>query len=301
MKRTLIAAACIGAFSMAGGAQAGLVVTPTADGETLVNTIIGTGVTVTPGSINYIGVGISDTNYDPRVSQAGTFTGGLSAGIGIDEGIILTSGSALLAPGPNDNDGASAELGTAGDVDLSNESGEITNDANVLEFMFETDTSDLFFNFVFASEEYNEYVFDFNDPFAFFLDGVNIALVPGTTDVVSVDNVNCGNPYNPPLGGNNCDKYNNNDLDDGGPFFDIQYDGFTNVFTATAVGLDPGPHRIKLVIADAGDTALDSAVFIEAGTFSGEPPTPNPAPGTALLIAAGLGLAGAVRRGRRKH
>lgn len=114
MKRTLIAAACIAAFSMAGGAQAGLVVTATADGETLVNTIIGAGVTVTPGSINYIGVGISDTNYDPRVSQAGTFTGGLSAGIGIDEGIILTSGSALLAPGPNDNDGASAEVGNGG-------------------------------------------------------------------------------------------------------------------------------------------------------------------------------------------
>ena len=62
-----------------------------------------------------------------------------------------------------------------------------------------------------------------------------------------------------------------------------------------------GEHIIKLVIADAGDTALDSAVFIEAGTFSGEPPEPVPAPGTALLLAAGLGLAGAVRRGRRKH
>jgi hypothetical protein len=303
MKRTLIAAACIAAFSMAGGAQAGLVVTPTANGETLVNTIIGTGVTVTPGSVNYIGV----------ATQAGTFTGGLSAGIGIDEGIILTSGDALLAPGPNDFDDASGSLGTAGDADLDGLLAGLTttNDANVLTFMFTTDvTTNLSFKFVFASEEYNEYVDPvlneitgeleyYFDPMGFFLDGTNIGLVPGTSDLVSVPTVHCGNPYTPPSGGKNCDQFVNNSREQGVPTpFDIEYDGFTNVFTATKLGLAPGTHVIKLAVADAQDAVFDSAVFIETGSFSA---TPVPAPATFLLVAAGLGLAGAARRHRREH
>lgn len=286
MKRSVIAAACITAFAASGNAQA-LLITPTTDGNTLANTILGSGVSIVSGSINYIG----------EPNQGGTFSEGIASGLGIEEGIILTTGDATLAPGPNSDDGASAGLGTAGDSDLDTESGESTNDANILEFDFITSTSDLFFNFVFASEEYNEYIDDFNDPFAFFLNGVNIALVPGTSNVVSVDNVNCGNPFDASgATGDNCGLFNNNDPSDGGPFFDIEYDGFTDVFTASASGLGSGVNSIKLVIGDAGDTSLDSAVFIAANTFSGENPTsPVPAPPTALLLLAGLGAAGALR------
>ncbi len=54
---------------------------------------------------------------------------------------------------------------------------------------------DLFFEFVFSSEEYNEFVNSgFNDVFAFFVDGENIGFVPGTFDPVSIDTVNGGNP-----------------------------------------------------------------------------------------------------------
>ena len=78
--------------------------------------------------------------------------------------------------------------------------GFFTNDACVLEFEFSCDTEPEGFSFkyVFGSEEYNEYVdTTFNDVFGFFLDGENIALIPGTPTPVSINNVNCGNPFNP--------------------------------------------------------------------------------------------------------
>ena len=117
---------------------------------------------------------------------------------------------------------------------------------------------------VFGSDEYNEYVgASFNDVFGFFLDGVNIALIPGSTTPVSINNVN--QSQNAQLFKNNSP----NDLSVPTPF-GIEADGFTVVLTATA-DISPGQHHIKLAIADAGDTAVDSWVFLADQSFvSGE-------------------------------
>ena len=204
------------------------------------------------------------------------FVGGLAAGIGIESGIILTSGDANLALPPNTSDGITADNNLPGDPDLTallqagDVAGDNTHDAAVLAFTFSTKGGNLFFNFVFASDEYNEFTnSQFNDVFGFFLDGANIALIPGTTTPVAINNVNGGNP----LGTNasNSHLFNNNDPSDGGPFFDIQYDGFTSVFTAQAFNVGRGTHTIKLAIADTSDYVLDSAVFIQAGSFSDKP------------------------------
>ncbi|BAU62856.1 hypothetical protein STA3757_02070 [Stanieria sp. NIES-3757] len=280
--KTTIALTILGLGLASGSAQA-LTITPTNNGTDLVNTILGSGITVNPGSINYTGAN----------GASGIFTGGLSSGIGINNGIILTTGKAVDAIGPNNSDGTSTGNGLPGDADLNALIPQSTLDATVLEFEFESTGGDLFFNYVFASEEYNEFVnTSFNDVFAFFLDGVNIALIPGTTTPVSINNVNGGNPF-----GNNASNpqfFNNNDLSDGGPFFNIAYDGFTTVFTAQALGLSAGTHKMKLAIADAGDSALDSAVFIQAGSFSDTNPdpktTPEPASVLGLLAIGGLGL-----------
>jgi hypothetical protein len=290
LKHFLISGAALAVS--AGTAHAGLVVTPTDDASTLLSSILGSGITIV-GSPTYIGA----------TSQSGTFTGGTDSGVGlgIDTGIILTSGDATLAEGPNDDDGSSLETGTAGDADLTAQIGETTNDAAALEFNFQfgdgSAGGDLFFQYVFASEEYNEFVNSFNDPFALLVDGVNIAKAPdGKT--VSVDNVNCGNPY--AGSGPNCSYFNNNDRDDGGPFFNIGYDGFTDVFTAQALGLGAGTHTMKFVIADAVDEQLDSAVFIKGGSFSDTPtPTGVPEPATLTLMAAGLIGIGTLKRRRR--
>jgi len=48
----------------------------------------------------------------------------------------------------------------------------------------------------------------------------------------------------------------------------MSFDGRTAVFTAMSPVIPGETYTIKLVIADASDTALDSGVFIEAGSFN---------------------------------
>lgn len=274
------------------GSAFGLAVTPTDDGTMLVNTIVGSGITIVPGSISYIGT----------TGQAGTFTNGLASGMGINSGILLTTGSAAGAVGPNNVDGFTAVTGTGGNATLDTLllSNFTTHDQNVLEFRFTTAGGNLFFNYVFASEEYNEFVnSDFNDVLGFFLDGVNIAFIPGTTIPVAINNVNGGNPLG--IDASFPQYFNNNDPDDGGPFYNLQYDGFTDVFTAIALGLAPGEHTIMLAIADAADEALDSVFFIQAGSFSDVPTNPAvPEPSTFILLGAGLAGFVALRKRIRK-
>ncbi len=265
-------------------ARGGVNVVTSSDPDALVNDILGSGVTVVPGTTSYVGA----------ANAAGFFGNGVASGIGIESGIILTSGDASLAQGANDSDNTTGANGVPGDTDLSAITGASTYDASALEFDFSSTGGDLFFNYVFASEEYNEYTnSSFNDVFAFLLDGSNIALIPGTMTPVSINNVNGGNPLG--MNASHPEFFHNNDLTDGGPFFDFEYDGFTDVFTAAALGLAPGTHHIKLAIADTSDSILDSAVFIQGGTFSDIPTPPDavvPVPPALLLGLLGLGAAG---------
>ena len=97
---------------------------------------------------------------------------------------------------------------------------------------------------------------------------LNLAKVPGTDDEVSVFNVR-DEAYN-----DWCDSVNPEWFDmyygDGGqpPLSDpINIIGYTKVMTAAAEVIPGELYHIKLVIADALDDALDSAVFIGEGTF----------------------------------
>ena len=84
-------------------------------------------------------------------------------------------------------------LGTSGDADLNLlTSGVDAYDATVLQFDVTAKfNGQLSFTYVFGSEEYNQYVASpFNDVFAFYIDGTNVATIGA--DPVSIHDVNLG-------------------------------------------------------------------------------------------------------------
>ncbi|MCB9191661.1 MAG: choice-of-anchor L domain-containing protein, partial [Flavobacteriales bacterium] len=227
-----------------------------------------------------------------------TFTGSLASGsgaigefgngatLGIQDGLILSSGQAVYAVGPDNSNNRSFNHSLAGDPDLTDLANNFTTyDAAILEFDFIPQSDTLRFNYVFGSEEYPEYVGSpYNDVFGFFLSGPgisgpysggaeNIALIPGTTIAVTINNINNGYSGTEPATGpcNNCAYYVDNSSG-----AEVQYDAFTTVLTAKAVVVPCQTYHIKIAIADAGDGALDSGVFLEEGSFSasgGDPVT----------------------------
>lgn len=229
-------------------AVAQLVVTTGGTATNLTNAISGQGVIITNETLNC------------PAGAYGTFTS-TGTNLGMNAGILLTTGDASLAVGPNALGSTSACPGTsATDSDLTAIEPQATQDVCTLEFDIIPQCDTLKLNYVFGSEEYPEFVnSSFNDAFGFFVSGPNpaggnyvgsnIALLPGTTTAVTIDNVN---PTT------NAGYYVDNT---GGAT--IEYDGFTTVLTA-AIPVDQcATYHMKLIIADAGDCSYDSGVFLD--------------------------------------
>jgi hypothetical protein len=221
-------------------------------GQQLVNQLLGAGVTATNVQLTYhAGTGV--TKGAPSAS-AGTFTGG-KARLGIEKGVILSSGGITNVIGPNTSGSITQNNGLAGDAQLTALAQHQTYDATILEFDFVPASPKLTFRYVFSSDEYLEYVdTQFNDVFAFYLNGANVALVPGTATPVSINNVS--HHTNTQYFINNTDGH-----------LDTEMDGLTVVMKVKATVLAGQVNHIKLAIADSGDSILDSNVFIEAGSF----------------------------------
>ena len=186
--------------------------------------------------------------------------------MGINAGIILSTGSTLIAGTPNTAPNSTGETTGIGDTDLETYYqgiGDQSFDAAVLEFDIYTENDSIDFSYIFASEEYPEYVASmFNDVFAFFISGPgidglqNIALIPGTDQYVSIHNVN-DNSYN---------YYYNTNLNS----TEFTYDAYTDLFPAPFYVTPFETYHIKLVIADVGDAMYDSAVFLGVESLCGD-------------------------------
>ena len=127
-------------------------------------------------------------------TSAGVFTGGGNS-IGIESGIVLSTGDVEDVEGPNTEDLSSGVSTNVGYEPLDELFGVQTADSTVLEFDFELTDDEFTLRYVFASEEYNQFVnTTYADVFGVFLDGEILSLVPGTSTPVSVNTVNAGNP-----------------------------------------------------------------------------------------------------------
>jgi gliding motility-associated-like protein len=265
-----------------------LTVDPDKTAEELVEELLGEGFVV------------GDNVFDPQLIGTGVSNGffdGTDSNIGMENGIIFSSGEAILAEGPSINGNASSNNGGAGDADLDGIVDDPTQNASGIEFDFIPQSDTIEFEYVFGSDEYCEYVESgFNDVFAFFLTSneaddygynvENIALIPETSLEVSIDNVNhwrLEDEFGPldwidPNVCNNCEYYVDNQPPPPGrnyPFGTVEYDGFTTVLKAIAPVTPCKSYHIKIVIADVSDDALDSGVFLKSNSFTSTQITVN--------------------------
>ena len=248
------------------------------------------------------GVEVIDVTYEGDPLAVGYFTEGTNA-FGIDRGLIMTSGRASSqgngppfgGQGVGSNFASNDVNSNATDADVASlANGVGVNDVCKYSITFIPTADTLRFKYVFASEEYPEYACSsFNDVFGFFISGPgfngpfqnggeNIALIPGTTTPVAINNIHPANgPGCPPVFD---DMYNNNNNMGTQPV----YDGYLDVFTAEAIVTPCETYTIKLVIADGGDHIFDSGVFLEAKSFG---------TGTLDVEAATVSLDGTITEG----
>ena len=218
------------------------------------------------------GIFISNVTYNGAAANTlnagvGTFMSN-GSGLGIESGLILSTGEAIGAQGDYNLGSAATSItnGVQNDIDIAGLVAGSSYDGSMLEFDFIATGDSMDFVYVFGSEEYEEFVGTaFNDVFGFFVSGpgingtfwngaVNIALIPGTTDPVAINSVN---------------SFLNSQ------YFVVntgqilaQYDAYTTPLHACIGGLQIGEvYHIKLAIADVSDQILDSGVFLSGNSF----------------------------------
>lgn len=206
-----------------------------------------------------------------------------------ENGIVLATCRAIDSEGPSSQTIQSGGYDWLGDEQLTDYMHNVLgnndpyNNATILEFDFTPATDSLKFNFIFASNEYGgSNQCSFSDAFAFFLTDLetgvteNLAIVPGTTDPISV--VTIRKEIHSPPGATNCGDVNpeyfhelyypNGQFNGQPPIANpINYNGWLVPMTASSAVVPGKTYHIKMVIQDRQDVIVDSAVFLEGGSF----------------------------------
>jgi hypothetical protein len=205
--------------------------------------------------------GTPDSLLGPGVSKVTESTSGSSQQWGHVDGFapgtktwVLSTGLISDAVGTPDQF-ASTPLDLPGDADLTALAGFPTHDAASYQVTVVPAASTLHVRYVFASEEYPEYVgSQFNDVMAVYVDGKNCATVPGTDTPVSVNTINAGE---------NSSFHVDNST--GAAGYSTTMDGLTVPLTCSVPVTAGQPVVVRIAVADTSDAIYDSAVALVDG------------------------------------
>ena len=257
----------------------------TNDIETLKNNLLGANT----GGLSNFSISITG---NPLAS--GIFT---NDPFGLSSGVVLSTGKVTDLPGQNrrDNENWGGSDASTDFLPLQEE-GDLTQ-LN-LSFFADSTAEKLFFEYVFASEEFLEYGGSrYNDDFELLLNGINFAkLTDGKTVTI-----------------NNLVPDNSNRFTDHPDYIDnpsltglaaniIKLDGFTKVLGFEGLLKQNQTNVLSIRIKDVGDGMLDSAVFIKGnslGTLKAEA-VPEPMTVGGLMVGGAMLAAGRKLRSRRK-
>ena len=230
---------------------------------------------------NFTTLSVKGDNYTPGYNSYGEFTKNGSS-FPFEDGIVLSTWSSINSVGPFVRNQGKGSTFWSGDADL-NKALNITSTINAtsLEFDFTPLTSFLSFNYVFASNEYqDDFPCRISDGFAFLIkvkgssaNYQNLAVIPGTTTPVSSTSIHQAISFTDSFGSvKSCPAINENYFGSSNTSptntSPINYAGQTIVMNAQTNVVVGTTYHIKLVISDADSKDFDSAVFLQAGSFS---------------------------------
>lgn len=205
------------------------------------------------------GIKIVEAAFEGDPNAAGIYSGADTVAPGVapsDKGVILSTGNAAsftnATGAANQSSSTSSETkGVDGDALLNKIAGNATFDGAIFSAKFIPEGSVLTMQITFSSEEYMEYAGSgFNDAVGVWVNGDKAQLTVGDGDI-SINNINAWS---------NTDLY----IDNPGGALNTEMDGLTVTLTLKA-RVTPGQvNDIRIGIADAGDSALDSNLMIAA-------------------------------------
>ncbi len=240
--------------------------TPT---QLVTNVLVGAGSTC--GAPNISNVTVSPNHPVTMNDRFWGYFNKTTSNFPFQEGIVLTTGFARKAGNNPEPNVLSDGNGGGSDPDLIAAIGATTtiNNAAILEFDFVPSSTQMKFNYIFASEEYTGSFpcppTQYDDAFALLLKPntpgstyTNLAVLPGGAGPVSVPNILPGSFSCGPINGNYFGSLSPNATN---------YNGITASLTAEATVIPGQSYHIKMVVADARDAIYGSAVFLQAGSF----------------------------------
>ncbi|KPA20272.1 hypothetical protein shim_32610 [Shimia sp. SK013] len=218
-----------------------------ADAEEMAETIFGDGVQVVGAT--YTG----DGNASGVYTNGGSVSPGVTPG---DSGVILSTGNVRNFTNrngnPNQDTNQSSNMnGIDNNSTLNGLAGANTFDGAILEVQFIPTGDTMTMQFVFASEEYPEYVNSiYQDFVAVQINGEFVPLAIGNGEV-DPGNIN---------GAENESLF----IDNTGGAYNTEMDGFTLTMTLT-IPVNAGViNTIQFIIADVSDSSYDSSLLIGA-------------------------------------